>query len=133
MLVRTTQNYERSLELTINRRKGGIATDLDVAQAETQLRTAEAELPSIRLQRARLQHAMAVLCGEPATTFALPLAALGSEALPAVPPGLPSELLERRPDVATAEQRMAEANAQVGVALTAFYPRVRFEGRIEAN
>jgi multidrug efflux system outer membrane protein len=128
LVVRTTEAFQRSLELTLNRRKGGIATDLDVSQAETQLRAAEAELPALRLQRARLLHALATLCGRAPTGFAI--AAIQSEGsgTPEVPRGLPSELLERRPDVAAAEQQMAAANAQVGVALAAFYPSVRIDG-----
>jgi multidrug efflux system outer membrane protein len=128
VLVRTTETYQRSLELTVNRRKGGIATDLDVSQAETQLRAAEAELPSLRLQRARLVDALATLCGQPASIFQVGLTPIEKEEIPPIPVGLPSELLERRPDVAAAEQRMAAANSQIGVAQTAFYPRVRFDG-----
>jgi multidrug efflux system outer membrane protein len=128
VVMRTTETYRRSLELTVNRRKGGIATDLDVSQAETQLRTTEAELPALRLQRARLLHALAALCGAPASTFSVTSVPLEQSEPPVVPLGLPSELLERRPDVAAAEQRMAAANAEVGVALSAFYPRVRFDG-----
>jgi multidrug efflux system outer membrane protein len=128
VLLRSTETYRRSLELTINRRKGGIATDLEVAQAETQLRTAEADLPALRLQRARLVHALAVLCGQPAGGFVVGPESLARNEAPTIPTGLPSELLERRPDVAAVEQRMAAANAQIGVAQTAFYPRVRFDG-----
>jgi multidrug efflux system outer membrane protein len=128
VLVRTTETFRHSLELTENRRKGGVATDLDVSQAETQLRTAEAELPALRLQRTRLEHAMATLCGEPASSFVVGQVTPTQAETPFIPAGLPSELLERRPDVAAAEQRMAAANAQVGVAQTAFYPRVRFDG-----
>lgn len=128
VVLRTTETFRRSLELTINRRKGGIATDLDVSEAETQLRTAEADLPALRLQRTRLVHALAVLCGQPASNFAINPEPKDQNEAPLVPAGLPSELLERRPDVAAAEQRMAAANAQVGVAQTAFYPRVRFDG-----
>jgi multidrug efflux system outer membrane protein len=128
VVVRTTNTYQRSLELTINRFKGGIATELDVSQAETQLRTTEAELPALHLQRTRLLHALAVLCGEPASIFSLAPKALDQNEPPAIPVGVPSELLERRPDVAAAEQRMTSANAQVGVAQSAFYPRVRFDG-----
>jgi multidrug efflux system outer membrane protein len=128
LVVRSTEAFGRSLELTINRRRGGIATDLDVSQAETQLRMTEAELPALRLQRARLLHALATLCGQaPSGFFVGPNPNEGNPPLDA-PPGLPSELLERRPDVAAAEQRMAAANAQVGVAQAAFYPRVRFDG-----
>ena len=128
VLGNTIQNYRRSLELTVNRRAGGIATDLDVAQAETQLRTAEAELPVVELQRTKLLHAMAALCGQAPSRFDWAPANVATNADPVVPAGLPSELLERRPDVAAAEQRMAAANAQVGVAQAAFYPRIRFEG-----
>ncbi|HZR20032.1 MAG TPA: efflux transporter outer membrane subunit [Verrucomicrobiae bacterium] len=125
---RTTDTFQRSLELTVNRRKGGVATDFDVSLAETQLRTAEAELPALRLQRTRLLNAIASLCGQPATGFSIAVSAAPQAADPLVPAGVPSELLERRPDVAAAEQRMASANAQVGVAQSAFYPRIRFDG-----
>jgi outer membrane protein, multidrug efflux system len=128
LIVDTTEAYRRSLELTVNRRKGGIATDLDVAQAETQLRTAESNLPVLRLQRAKLLHALATLCGEPSGQFDWSPVATEHENDVLIPAGLPSELLERRPDVAAAEQHMAAANAQVGVAQSAFYPRVRLNG-----
>lgn len=128
VLLRTTETYRRSLDLTVNRRRGGIATDLDVSQAETQLRTTEAELPALRLQRSRLLHALATLCGQPASRFSVGPQGREQNEPPALPPGLPSELLERRPDIAAAEQRMAAANAQIGVAQSAFYPRVRFDG-----
>lgn len=128
VVVRTTETYRHSLDLTVNRRKGGVATDLDVSQAKTQLRSAEADLPALRLQRLRLLHALAALCGQPATSFALGPDPNQKDEPPSIPPGVPSELLERRPDIAAAEQRMAGANAQVGVALTAFYPRVRLDG-----
>ena len=128
LLERTAEAYQRSLELTVNRRKGGVASDLDVSQAETQLRTTEAELPGLRLQQTRLLHALATLTGQPATGFALRLAPAENVPLPTVPAMLPSELLERRPDIAAAEERMASANAQIGVAQGAFYPRVRLNG-----
>jgi multidrug efflux system outer membrane protein len=137
VLERSIETYRRSLELTVNRRKGGIAADLDVSQAQTQLQTAEAALPELRLQRVRLLDAIAALCGQPAIGFALAAqnaraaqgagGAAGAQA-PAVPPALPSELLERRPDIAAAERRMAGANAQVGVAQGAFYPRLLLNG-----
>jgi multidrug efflux system outer membrane protein len=128
LLVNTAETFRHSLELTVNRRRGGVATDLDVSQAETQLRTTEAQLPAVRLQRANLVHAIAVLCGQPAVSFEL--AAVPSEPVPppGIPLSLPSELLERRPDIAAAEQRMALANANVGVAQGAFYPSVRING-----
>ncbi len=128
LLDRTVETYRRSLELVVNRRKGGVVSDLDVAQAQTQLRSAEAEVPVLRLQRARLLHAIATLCGQAPTGFVLAAVNGAPAPPPAVLPALPSELLERRPDVAAAEQRMAAANAQIGVALGAFYPHLRFDG-----
>jgi len=128
VLVRTIETYRRSLELTVNRRKGGVATDLDVSQAETQLRTPEAQLPAIRLQRAQVVHALASLCGRVPEAFALTAEPLGLGAAPMAPVSLPSELLERRPDIAAAEQRMIAANANVGVAEGAFYPHIVFNG-----
>ncbi len=128
LIKRTVEAYRRSLELTVNRRKGGVASDLDVSQAQTQLRTTEAALPALRLDRTRLLHALAVLCGQPATGFRLEGDRADLASVPDVPVALPSELLERRPDISAAEQRMAAANAQVGVAQGAFYPRVQFNG-----
>ena len=119
--------FQRSLELTQNRRGGGIASDLDVAQAETVLKTTQAELPGTMLQRAQFQHALAVLTGQPASTFAVAERPLDT-APPDIPPGLPSELLERRPDISAAERRMAAANASVGVARAAFFPTILFNG-----
>jgi len=128
LVTDTIQAYRRSLDLTENRRKGGIVSDLDVSQAETQLRSAEAELPSLNLERANLLHALATLCGQPATGFVIvhPPSPLAT-AIP-LPPSLPSELLERRPDIAAAERRMSAANAQIGEAKSAFYPRIFLNG-----
>jgi outer membrane protein, multidrug efflux system len=123
----TIDTFRHSLELTQNRRKGGIVSDLDVSQAETQLRSTEAELPAIDLQRARLLHALAALCGQPAMSFQLVTGPL-TNAIPDVPAGVPSQLLERRPDIAAAERRMAAANAEIGVATSAFYPQVFLSG-----
>jgi multidrug efflux system outer membrane protein len=128
LLADTAQTYQRSLDLTENRRKGGIATELDVSQAQTQLRTTQAEIPALRLQRTQLSHALAVLCGQPPMTFELAPAPRGTNAMVTVPSRLPSELLERRPDIAAAERRVAAANADVGVAQSAFYPRLFFTG-----
>jgi multidrug efflux system outer membrane protein len=128
LLQRTAETYRRSLELTVNRRKGGIASDLDVSEAETQLRSTEAALPSLRLQRMNVAHALATLCGQPATGFDLAVNRQELTPTPTVPVSLPSELLERRPDVAANEQRMAAANAQIGVARSAFYPQVQITG-----
>jgi multidrug efflux system outer membrane protein len=128
LVADTITTYRRSLELTQNRRKGGIASDLDVSQAETQLRVAEAELPTLELQRETLLHALATLCGQPATGFQLAPGNFPTNAIPNLPVSLPSELLERRPDIAAAERRMSAANADVGVAKSAFYPRVFLTG-----
>jgi multidrug efflux system outer membrane protein len=124
--------YGRALELTTQRRRGGLASDLDVAQAETVLNAAEAQLPSLSQARLRYQHALAVLVGQPASLFQLaerPSAGEAPEAKPPlVKPHVPSELLERRPDVAAAERRMASANAGIGVAKAAFFPTIRLTG-----
>ncbi len=128
VLERTVVSYRRSLDVTLNRRKGGIASDLDVSQAQTQLRTTEAQLPAVRLQRKRILHAIATLCGQPAPEFKVEPTGRETNSTPLVPVSLPSELLERRPDIASAEQRMAAANSDVGVAQGAFYPRVQING-----
>jgi NodT family efflux transporter outer membrane factor (OMF) lipoprotein len=123
LLERTIVAYQKAYELTTNRREGGIASDAEVAQAETQLRTAQAQAVNLKVQRAQLEHAIAVLLGKSPAEFSLPEVAL--DALPpAVPVGLPSELLERRPDIAAAERQIASANAQIGVAKAAYYPTV---------
>jgi len=119
--------FRKSLGLTQNRHTGGIATELDVSQAETVLKSAEAELPRATLQRVKIQHALALLTGKIATTFTLSDHPLDFGA-PQIPAGVPSELLERRPDVSAAERRMAAANARIGVAKAAFFPTVKING-----
>jgi multidrug efflux system outer membrane protein len=128
ILVDTITTYRRSLEVVKNRRLGGVVTDLDVAQAATQLHSAEAELPAIELQRAQLQDALALLCGQPPMAFNLATNSLTSTTFPTVPATLPGDLLEHRPDIAAAERRMAAANANVGVAKSAFFPSIRING-----
>lgn len=128
LLESTVVTFKRSLELTQNRHKSGIATELDVSQAETQLRAAEAQIPAFDLQRSTTRHALATLCGQPATTFAVAVSTNTPNTVPDIPVSLPSELLEQRPDIAAAERRMAGANADVGVAKAAFYPRVTLNG-----
>ncbi|TDN68192.1 efflux transporter outer membrane subunit [Paraburkholderia sp. BL10I2N1] len=121
LLDNTIAAYRDALDLTQHRRAGGIATDADVAQAETQLRTTEAQAIDLDAQRAQLEHAIAILTGQSPSTFALPVAPL--VAVPVVAPaGVPSALLERRPDIASAERTMAQTNAQIGVATAAFFP-----------
>lgn len=119
----TVAAYETSLTLTRNRYAAGVASQADVVQAETQLRTAQAQATDLGVQRAQLKHAIAVLTGRPPSTLALPAAPL-SAGPPPIPVGVPSELLERRPDVAATERRVAAANAQIGVAIAAFYPSI---------
>ena len=128
VLEETATAYRRSLELTQNRHTSGIATELDVAQADTQLQGTLAQIPAIELNRANVFHALATLCGLPPAGFSARPATNVFTAGPAVPVALPSELLERRPDVAAAERRMAAANADVGLAAAAFYPRVTLNG-----
>ncbi len=128
LVTNTIEAYRRSLELTQNRRRGGVASDLDVAQAATQLHGAEAQLPDIKLNRTQIRHALAVLCGEAPGSFVMLTGASMAEIVPEVPPSLPSELLEHRPDIAAAERRMAAANADIGVAKAAFFPTMRING-----
>src|SRR3984885_1000170 len=121
LLDSTVTSYERALELTDSRYKGGVASGVDVAQAQTQLETTRAQAADVAVDRTAFEHAIAVLIGKPPYQFSqqpLPL----STPPPAVPPGLPSGLLERRPDIAAAERRVQEANAQIGVARAAYFP-----------
>jgi multidrug efflux system outer membrane protein len=119
--------FTKSLELTRNLRAGGAVSDLDVAQAQTVLKTTEAQLPAVMLQRAQFEHALASLVGQSASTFRVSEHTL-STAPPLIPPGLPSELLERRPDISSAERSMAAANASIGVAKAAFFPTIQLNG-----
>ncbi|HVN77474.1 MAG TPA: efflux transporter outer membrane subunit [Terriglobia bacterium] len=121
LLDSTVTAYTKALELTTNRYKGGVASKVEVAQAETQLETTRAEAIDVGVQRAQLEHAIALLVGAPASTFSIPPQPL-TVSPPKIPAGLPSELLERRPDIAAAERRVAAANAQIGIAKAAYYP-----------
>ena len=127
LLDNTVAAYQRELELTTNRYRGGIASAADVAQAETQLETTRGQAVDVGVARASLEHAIAVLTGRPAATVTLAAMPLDST-VPAVPAVLPSQLLERRPDIAGAERRVAAADAQVGLARTAFYPVLTLSG-----
>jgi len=127
VLLSSVQVFRKSFDLTMSRRTGGVATDLEVAQAETVLKTTQAQLPAVALQRAQFEHALALLVGQNASTFSIPERVL-SATPPLIPSGLPSELLERRPDVSAAERRMAAANANIGVAKAAFFPTIQLNG-----
>jgi NodT family efflux transporter outer membrane factor (OMF) lipoprotein len=127
ILNSTAAAYRESLKLTKARYETGIASDEDVAQAQTQLKTTEAQATDLGIQRAQFEHALAVLAGQPAPTFTVAHAALKTKPTE-VPPGVPSELLERRPDIAAAERRVAEANAKIGVARAAFFPTITLGG-----
>lgn len=123
LLTETVKNYSDGLTLTENRFEGGASPKSDVAQSQTQLDTTTAQETDIDAQRAACEHAIAVLLGKPPAEFALAPAPLPS-APPVIPVGLPSQLLERRPDVAAAERRVEEANEQIGIARAAFFPTV---------
>jgi efflux transporter, outer membrane factor (OMF) lipoprotein, NodT family len=123
VLEDTIEGYQKTLDLTKNRYSAGVAARADVLQAETQLKTAQAQSIDLELQRAQLSHAMALLVGKPPSAFSIPVAPLVATP-PAVPIGVPSDLLERRPDIAVAERSVAAANARIGVAEAAFYPNV---------
>jgi multidrug efflux system outer membrane protein len=125
---RTIQSYEENLKLTNSRFQGGISTQLDVEQAEATLDSAQAQLATLQQSRAQLEHGLAVLLGKPPEAFSLPFHPLDTR-LPVIPAGLPSDLLERRPDVAAAERRVAAQNAQIGLAIAAYFPQVNLTGQ----
>jgi NodT family efflux transporter outer membrane factor (OMF) lipoprotein len=123
LLNSTVTQYEQALELIETRFAGGIASDLEVQQARTQLETTRAQAIDVGVARAQYEHAVAILIGKPPAEFSLP--PLPLTALPPnIPVSVPSELLERRPDISAAERRMASANAQIGVAKSAYYPLI---------
>jgi NodT family efflux transporter outer membrane factor (OMF) lipoprotein len=127
LLTRTEASYEEYLTLTHNRFSAGIASDLDVAQAEAQLYFVQSQLMDLGVERAALEHAIAILTGKAPAELAIPPATLTTTP-PPVPLGVPSELLERRPDIAGAERQVAAANEQIGIAMAAFYPNLSLTG-----
>lgn len=127
LLNDTVAAFEKALQLTQNRYQGGVASAVDVAQAQTQLETTRSQAIDIQVQRSQLEHAIGVLIGQPASTFSIAPAPWTTPP-PAIPAGLPSDLLERRPDIAAAERRTSAANAQIGVARAAYFPLFTLSG-----
>ncbi len=123
LLESTVKDYEEALRITTNRFEGGISNESDVFQAKTQLQAAVVQLQDIKVQRAQYEHAIAVLIGQPPNSFSLAEQPLDTKP-PTIPTGLPSQLLERRPDIAAAERRAAEGNEQIGIARAAYFPTV---------
>lgn len=123
LLTASVSDLEHQLELTQQRFNGGVGTAVDVEQAQTQLETVRAQLVDVGIARAQFEHAIGTIAGYNLPSFSIPPSPLDLQ-LPNIPTGVPSQLLERRPDIATAERRAAAANAQIGVAISAFYPTI---------
>lgn len=134
LLRSTIDAYAQAAQLTQSRYTGGLATQSDVAQAQAQLEATRAQLVDLGVQRQQYEHAIAVLVGVPATGFTIPEKPLAGDP-PSIPTGVPSKLLERRPDIAATERRVAAANAQIGVAQAAFYPLINLgaTGAVESS
>jgi NodT family efflux transporter outer membrane factor (OMF) lipoprotein len=127
LLSSTVKQYEDALELTQSRYQGGLSSEVEVQQAKTQLDTTRAQAIDVGVLRAQYEHAVAILIGRPPAELSLPPLPLTAPP-PPVPGSMPSELLERRPDIAAAERRVAAANAQIGVAKSAYYPVISLTG-----
>ncbi|HTO06866.1 MAG TPA: efflux transporter outer membrane subunit [Myxococcota bacterium] len=127
VLERSRDVFEEQVRVVSARRKAGLVSDLDVAQAETQLASTVGQQADVTRLRAETEHALAVLVGRPAPSFAVPVRPLDTVA-PEVPAGVPSDLLQHRPDVVEAEYRLAAANAEIGVAKALLFPQVRLTG-----
>jgi NodT family efflux transporter outer membrane factor (OMF) lipoprotein len=131
LLNDTVKQYEEALRITTNRYNGGIAPKSDVTQAQTQLEAARVLASDIAVQRAQYEHAIAVLIGKAPADLSIPESPLDTNLTPPIiPPGLPSELLERRPDIAAAERRANEGNEAIGIAQSSFYPSVLLSGAL---
>jgi NodT family efflux transporter outer membrane factor (OMF) lipoprotein len=127
LLDDTVKAYSDNVQLTTHRFKGGAAPRSDVAQAQTQLDTTRVQNTDVTVQRAQFEHAIAILIGKPPADFAL-AAKPDTDEPPKIPVGLPSQLLQRRPDIAADERRMAEANQQIGIARAAYFPTITLNG-----
>jgi NodT family efflux transporter outer membrane factor (OMF) lipoprotein len=127
VFVSTVAADEKSLDLLKVQRASGIASDEDVSQAETLLRTAQAQATGLGIARAQLEHAIALLIGKPASAFSIPVASFKANP-PLIPVGIPSQLLERRPDIAASERNVAAANERIGIAKAAFFPTLTLTG-----
>lgn len=121
LLSDTVKSYEEAYRITDNRFQGGVSAESDVDQAQTLLQDARVQAADVNIQRAQFEHAIAVLLGKPPASFTLPPNPLEGRP-PVIPVGLPSELLERRPDIAAAERRVKEANERIGIARAAYFP-----------
>ena len=129
----TNAGYARSLQITRNRYEAGVVARTDVLQAESQYANAKADLLTLERQRATFEHAIAVLVGKAPANFGIPVDAKWSVRVPAIPPAMPSTLLQRRPDIAGAERVVARANAQIGIARAAFFPSLNLTGSIGSS
>jgi NodT family efflux transporter outer membrane factor (OMF) lipoprotein len=134
LLETTVTAYQKALDLTNNRYNQGVASQIDVVQARTQLEQTRAQATDTLVNRNNLEHAIAIIIGKPPSALSIPVKVLNSPP-PPIPAGVPSQLLERRPDIAAAERRVAAANAQMGVAQAAFYPDITLSaaGGIEGS
>ena len=130
LLAETIKGYQRNLQITQNRYAAGIVARTDVLQAQTALSNAQADALSLERQRAQLEHAIAVLVGVAPASFSLPAEPTWSINLAAVPETVPSTLLQRRPDIAAAERRVAAANEQIGIAISGYYPSISLNGSV---
>ncbi len=129
VLDSTVAAYTETLALTRDLYRAGLDSDEAVAQAESQWKATQAQDTNVGVLRAQYEHAIAVLAGDPASTFSIPARVVRANP-PAIPLGLPSQLLERRPDIAAAERLVAQANAQIGIAKTAYYPNITLSGDV---